>query len=312
MRVSLPLPLTVSLALHVGLLTAVVLSFIPRESSPVGTTAQADAPSILLMRAKAVVAMASKQAAATKPAATVSLAKPVALPSPPIPPLVEKPALIPATTMPPALAVEADPNAHIRAVAPDSILSPNPPPRLNSRQAVVFILDISGSMYEPFAGSTRIALARQTLSQQIAALKNGTPFAITLYALNATNSGPLVAASDATREAAVRFLMRDVDCGGGTNLPIGLNAAVALHTGAIVLATDGDLNISMVNLKARARVALGGAGHGPALTIVGVGPRADTTASGLLQSLADLQGGTYQVEQSADETALLNSEKAAQ
>ena len=47
---------------------------------------------------------------------------------------------------------------------------------------MVFILDISGSMYEPYAGSTRLAYARQTLSRRIRALKDGTPFAITLYA----------------------------------------------------------------------------------------------------------------------------------
>ena len=90
---------------------------------------------------------------------------------------------------------------------------------------MVFILDVSGSMYEPYAGSTRLAYARQVLSERIQALKDGTPFAITLYAERTRTSGPLVAANNATRDAAVRFIMQDVDCGGGTNLPLGFSSA---------------------------------------------------------------------------------------
>jgi Mg-chelatase subunit ChlD len=308
-RVSLPLTLTVSLALHAGLMTAVVLSFMPRASSPIGTAHSADAPSILLMRAKAVMSAATvapKPIASAQPAPVVSLAKPSELPAPPAIPLVEKPTPLPATP-PPALALEANPNAHIRALAPDSILSPSPAPYVNSAEAVVFILDVSGSMYEPFAGSTRIALARQTLAKQISALKNGTPFAITLYALNATTSGPLVAASDATREAAIRFIMREVDCGGGTDLPAGLIAAQQLHPGALVLVTDGDLNSAAYTLEARVRELLGPADKSPAFTVIGIAPRASERAQPLLESLADQQGGTYRTAVSESSAELVSA-----
>jgi hypothetical protein len=207
---------------------------------------------------------------------------------------------------------EPNPNADLPVVPSEAVLAPVPPPNLDGATGVVFVLDISGSMYEPYAGSTRLTYARQALGRRIRALPDGTPFAIVLYAQRACASGPLVAAGNATREAAVRFIMRDVDCGGGTNLPAGLSAAQALQTGAIVLATDGDLNTSLVNLKARTRAIFGATGHGAAITIMGVGPRADTAADLLLQGLADQRGGSYQVERTAEETALLNTNKAPQ
>jgi hypothetical protein len=159
-------------------------------------------------------------------------------------------------------------------------------------------------MYEPYAGSTRLALARQELARRIEALKDGTPFAITLYAQNARNSGPLVAAGNATRDAAVRFIMRDVDCGGGTNLPAALASAAGLHTGSLVLASDGDLNIAAYKLQTAVQAILG-TGHG--LTVIGIGPRPNTTAEPLLQGLADQQGGVYIAQQFQRNSRLLTS-----
>jgi hypothetical protein len=216
-----------------------------------------------------------------------------------------------AHTIPQKMVVEANPNAHVPALPPEAVLSPTPAPVLNGHDGTVFILDVSGSMYEPYAGSTRLAFAREALSSQIHALKDGTPFAITLYAMNACTSGPLVAANDATREAAVRYIMRDVDCGGGTNLPAGLAAAENLHAGNLVLASDGDLNISTYDLMTQARGILGEAGHCPGLTVIGIGPRANTSADHLLQSLADQQEGIYRPEQFDGETPLLTSASSA-
>ena len=125
--------------------------------------------------------------------------------------------------------------------------------------------------------------------------------------MHACASGPLVVANDATREAAVRFIQRDVDCGGGTSLPAGLASAEELHPGAIVLVTDGDLNISAFSLATRARAILGPEEHCPGLTIVGIAPRPNTGADQLLQGLADEQSGTYQTEQPESESPLLTS-----
>ncbi len=230
--------------------------------------------------------------------------------SPKIPAVPGVPVQMSATT-PPKPSTEANPNANVPALPPEAVLSPTPPPALDGRGGVVFILDVSGSMYEPYAGATRLAFARAALAQQVSALKDGTPFAIILYALNATASGPLVAASDATREAAVRFLQRDVDCGGGTNLPAGLAAAQQLHAGQFVLVTDGDLNISSHDLLSKSRDILGEAGKCPALTVIGIAPRANTTADHLLRGLASQGAGAYSIEQANGEVPLLTSAAGA-
>ncbi len=296
MRVSLPLMLLISLALHVSVAAAIGLSYFHWAAVSAVASSEVTAPTatVMVLRSEETPILPFRQPASAKPAVpTISAPATAALPSP-AQPVVEK--TPPEATPPPALALEANPNAHIRALSPEAVLSPSPAPHLNGADGVVFLLDISGSMYEPYTGSTRLAFARQTLARQVRALKDGTPFAITLYAQSARASGPLVAANDATREAAVRFIMRDVDCGGGTNLPAGLACAVQLHTGALVLVTDGDLNISAMNLAIKGRDILGPQGHCPGLTIVGIAPRPNTGDERLLQRLADQQGGSYRAE----------------
>jgi hypothetical protein len=302
--------LVVSLALHVGLAAGIALSYFQGAVTTAVALSEVTTPTatVMLLRSEETPDLPFRQPASAKPA--VLTASPAALPSP-AQPMVEKALPAPTATPPPALALEANPNAHIEALPPEAVLSPNPAPHLNGADGVVFILDISGSMYEPYAGSTRLAFARRTLSRRILALKNGTPFAITLYALRACNSGPLVAANDATREAAVRFIMRDVDCGGGTNLPAGLASAQQLDPGALVLVSDGDLNISAFNLAAKARSILGPEGHCPDMTIVGIAPRLNMGADRLLQGLADQQGGTYCAEQFEGNTELVTSASGA-
>jgi hypothetical protein len=105
--------------------------------------------------------------------------------------------------------------------------------------------------------------------------------------------------------------MRDVDCDGGTNLPAGLVTAQQLHPGALVLATDGDLNTTAFNLMSQALDILGPEGHCSGLSIVGIAPRANTADERLLQGLADQQGGTYCAEQSESNTELVTSAASA-
>ncbi len=218
----------------------------------------------------------------------------------------------PATIAPPpvTLTLEMNPNANIRALPPEAVLSPSQAPHLNGHDGIVFILDISGSMYEACAGSTRLAMAREVLTQHIRGLKDGTPFAITVYSKTAKNSGPLVAASNATREAAVRFINEDIDCGGGTDLPAGLASAMELGVGHLILVSDGDLNMSLADLTAKARDILNPADHGPSLTVIGISPRSNTDDQALLKSMAKLTGGSYVAAQIGEQTPLLTSAKS--
>jgi hypothetical protein len=278
--------LVLSLALHLGLGAGIAVSYFYGVAKPGGATLETSSKTEAMMLVTAQEKKTSLPAREPPPSTrTVASTSPAALP-------VLPQVVIPKSATSAPVAMEINPNAHVRALPVESVLSPTPAPRLNSADGIVFILDISGSMYEPYNGTTRLALARQSLSRRILALKDGTPFAIALYALRATTSGPLVLASNATREAAVRFIMRDVDYGGGTNLPAGLAAAQELHPGALVIVSDGDLG-------SRERC--------PSLTVLGIAPRIEAGGERILQKLADYEGGTYRAEQFTNEPELVTS-----
>ena len=162
----------------------------------------------------------------------------------------------------------------------------------NANGGVVFLLDISGSMYEAYAGATRLALARKFIARQIEALPPGTPFAIALYGETTLHNGPLIAANPATRNAAEQYLISDFDCGGGTNLSAGLETAERLHPASIVLVTDGDLNVANDKLMKDARRILGPTS--PQLSVFGIAPRPNTGDEELLENLVHQQMGRYQ------------------
>ena len=208
-------------------------------------------------------------------------------PPPPRQPTVRPPSPVAPTV---AKAVPQPRPVPVRAVDPDTILAGGGGPHLNG--GVVFVLDISGSMYESYAGATRLALARKFLARQIAALPDGIPFAITFYGETTRRSGPLVAANRLTRLAAIHYLGEDYDLGGGTNLPAGLDTAEELRPAGIVIVTDGDLNIAEGKLMSEARRILGQ--PGPQLSIFAIAPRRGTGDAELLQDLAHQQIGTYQ------------------
>jgi hypothetical protein len=287
MRPGITLMLIISLALHGLVALGVGVCHLasgqrlpkPAQSEPTALVLLHDftmPPAPAPLQEARTTALASLAPVSIHPPVRVTL--PVATPNAPAQPLP---------------VVEPNPNAHAKPLPPEQVLNPVPAPPLDGSKGVVFLLDISGSMYESYAGATRLAYARQILAEKVRALPDGTPFAITLYAQRAMSSGPLVAAGVQTRDAAVRFLQHDVDCGGGTNLPEGFLAAESLQPGRVVVVTDGDLNMSAPELMARTRKILGEAGKGPALTVVSIAPRPGTNAERLLEDIADQQGGSY-------------------
>jgi hypothetical protein len=86
--------------------------------------------------------------------------------------------------------------------------------------------------------------------------------------------------------------------------------AQQLDPGAIVLITDGDLNMTPAELLPRIKSTLGTAGSCPALTIVAVAPRPETKDQQLLQELALQEGGTLQSSPDGDLTASLTPKKS--
>lgn len=295
--------LLVSVALHLGLATGVALSYLHWHQASAPALPQAKASTLILISSQTRMPEPQNLVHSAPAVSSVTPSLPKSSPTPSIPtPASSSVADIKSD---PAPVVEANPNANIPLPKPEASLAPSPPPVLNGHDGVVFILDVSGSMYEPYAGSTRLSYARQMLTQQIRALKDGTPFAITLYALNAHRSGPLVAANPTTREAASRFILEDFDCGGGTNLPAGLASAQELHPGRIVLLSDGDLNTTETDLLSKAHELLGEPRSGPALTVLTIYPRPNTNAERLLQGLADLQNGNGRENHTIERTVLL-------
>ena len=205
-------------------------------------------------------------------------------PAPPPSPPPEKTVVVDKTVKP------APRQESASTVSAEAILSGRGGDHLNG--GVVFLLDISGSMYESYGGATRLALARKFVDRQIAALPNGTPFAIALYGETTKQSGPLVAASNATRAAAMQYLSQDYDCGGGTNLPAGFEVAENLRPATIILVSDGDLNIESNKLMKETRRILGQ--PGPQLSVYAIAPRHNTDDEALLENLVREQAGSYQ------------------
>jgi hypothetical protein len=253
-----------SLSLHLILLFIWLLAPGRSGNSTTGNDGAVPGPVVII----------SKELSPDRPASTPAIQPPAPKRSPSVTTIKPLPRPAPAPTPP------ADPNTVLAGGGA----------HLNG--GVVFILDISGSMYESYAGVTRLALARKFLDRQIAALPDGTPFAIALYGETTRRSGPLVPASKATRDAAQYYLSEDFDCGGGTNLPAGLDTAQELHPAGLVVVTDGDLNTTNDKLMSEARRILGQTG--PQLSVFAIAPRRNTSDAELLQNLVHQQVGTYQ------------------
>jgi hypothetical protein len=264
-RIGLPLLVLTSLSLHIIALLIIMLT----ETQPRGSGRGHE------VEPPGTVVILSKEISLDQPARSSSHAQHPP-PPPPAPALAK-------SEPPPAPTPETTPST-------ESILAGNGGPHLNG--GVVFLLDISGSMYEAYAGHTRLALARKLLVQQIEALPDGTPFAVAMYGETTRRSGLLVRATPGTRTAAEQYLMQDFDCGGGTNLPAGFDTAEELRPSSIVLVSDGDLNMSDHVLLRETRRILGK--PGPQLSVFGIAPRGGTDDAQQLEEIARQQAGSYQ------------------
>jgi von Willebrand factor type A domain len=261
-RIGLPLLVLTSLSLHIIALLIIMLT----ETSPRGSGRghESEPPG--------AVVILSKEISPDRPTPPPSHAQP---PPPPASALAQN---VPHPAPPPETAPSAE-----------NILAGNGGPHLNG--GVVFLLDISGSMYEAYAGATRLALARKFIQRQIEALPDGTPFAIAMYGETTRRSGLLVRATPASRTAAEQYLMEDFNCGGGTNLPAGFDTAEELHPASVVLVSDGDLNMSDHVLLRETKRILGE--PGPQLSVFGIAPRGETYDAQQLEEIARQQAGSY-------------------
>jgi hypothetical protein len=267
--------LAISLALHGLLAAAIGLVRFP-SALPAQKAGPATIALVLMSPAAPEVAFVPpKQATHTDPAGTVEVAT--------------QPMDGPST---PAVAFLPHSSTHIQLRSP---LAPATAPRVDHHAGTVFVLDVSGSMYEGYAGANRLAYARRALSDAVHALRPGTPFALVVYAERACISGPLVPANAETVAAADAYLQQEYDFGGGTDLPAGLALAESLRPGRIVVATDGDLNAHPRDLLAAERDLVIDVERPPTLDFLAIAPRTAVHDDSILHQLADEANGSYQL-----------------
>ncbi len=175
-RATFPLMLAASLIVHLLVLGGAALATSFGSPAKKLLSPVEKAPTLTFLRPLPVRPTSAPARMAHIESQPAPLTRPAAASSAAAPPV---PAVLPVKNVaPPAVAKtapEANPNANLPSAAPEAVLAPVPAPKLDGTKGVVFILDISGSMYEPYAGATRLTFARQALSERVLALPDGTP-----------------------------------------------------------------------------------------------------------------------------------------
>lgn len=274
MRTSLQITLAASFLVHLVVGWAVYSHFsqqAPPKTLPEPVLTISVATTEPILTPKPSLAVASKPLPFT-PAATAMLAQP------PLPAAVLQPRDF--TPHPPVVIANTKPTA-------PAISIPKP-----SGHSIVFLLDVSGSMYEETEeGMTRNTAARRILNDLVNALPDREKFTIVYYAESAVVASPLLQATCSGKEEAGRYVAQEVSCGGATNFPAGLLAACELHPSRIVVLTDGDLNMGYSDIVQNCESAVT---HGlPAITFLGIHPRIAHSDQELLEQLADRLDGSY-------------------
>ncbi|MDR0534577.1 MAG: VWA domain-containing protein [Verrucomicrobiales bacterium] len=157
-------------------------------------------------------------------------------------------------------------------------------------KVIVFIIDVSGSMYEKTGTATRMARVFHELEQTVWSLAPDQKFNIVLFATRAVPlaSTPINATED-NKQRASDWLNSDVDCGGTTNMGEGLALALAMKPEMILLLTDGEADSGPESIKSQADLLR--KKFCPAVRICSVGFYLEAN-SVPEQLLRDLSGGT--------------------
>jgi hypothetical protein len=145
-------------------------------------------------------------------------------------------------------------------------------------------------MYEDDGFSSRDMQARTVLTDLITALPSDERFTIVFYAETSQIAFPFELATEAAKKSSIHYVAMQAECGGGTNLPIGLQTAFSLHPSEIVLITDGDLNMDFREIVSKSPPF---DGDKTAIKIIGIDPREGSNAMDLLKSLADHYDGSF-------------------
>ena len=159
------------------------------------------------------------------------------------------------------------------------------------RANLVFLIDTSGSMYEP----NKLPLVKQALSMLLDTLDERDRVAIVTYAGNA---GVALEPTPASDKARIRAVLNHLEAGGSTAGAEGIRQAYALAeqsfdphgVNRVMLATDGDFNVGITSTDELKGYIERERGKGVLLSVLGFGMGNYNDA--LMQALAQNGNGS--------------------
>ena len=157
---------------------------------------------------------------------------------------------------------------------------------------LVFLIDVSGSMDEP----NKLPLLKKSFGLMVDQLTAQDRVGIVVYAGNA---GVVLQPTPGDQKATIRAALDRLEAGGSTNGAQGIERAYQLAhdcmikngINRVVLATDGDFNVGVVNFQSLLDLAKRQRASGIALTTLGFG--AGNYNDELMEQLADAGNGNY-------------------
>jgi Ca-activated chloride channel family protein len=157
---------------------------------------------------------------------------------------------------------------------------------------LVFLLDVSGSMNQP----NKLPLLKQSLAMLSKQLDEKDSVSIVVYA---GASGVVLEPTKGNRTATITRALGELSAGGSTNGVAGIQLAYQLAEQAfieggvnrVVLATDGDFNVGLVDHNALIELIERKRENGIALTTLGFGD--GNYNDHLMEQLADAGNGNY-------------------
>lgn len=157
---------------------------------------------------------------------------------------------------------------------------------------LVFLLDVSGSM----SASNKLPLVKEAMYLLTDRLTENDRVAIIVYA---GNSGLVLPPTNGTDKATIRQAIGQLAAGGSTNGGQGLQLAydtaqsnfIKGGTNRVILATDGDFNVGIVDQNELVRFIEERAKNGVFLSALGFG--VGNLKDGTLEKLADKGNGNY-------------------
>lgn len=157
---------------------------------------------------------------------------------------------------------------------------------------LVFLLDVSGSMYSP----DKLPLVKTAMRMLTATLSSADRVAIVTYAGSSGVALPSTSGADKTR---IEQAIADLEAGGGTNGAAGIRlaydiAAKSFIRGGInrvILATDGDFNVGTTSQGELVRLIEQERERGIFLSVLGVGT--GNLKDSTMEQLANRGNGNY-------------------